>query len=214
MNIPIDQKLQRYRSTLTNALSYAPLRKPLAKYSYDRAKLMAGQALLDKVLVLQSTKDDTRGAQKDATDAITRRWNQLKPRFSEHRQLARLAFKGQRGVLTQLKLDIKLKTSFSGWTVQATAFYSKIGQYDQAMAGYGVQTATLQEIETQLEELLALHDQQSQRKAEAQHTTEQRNKAMKELDNWMRDFHQIAKIALKNEPQLLEMLGIVVPTLV
>ena len=210
----IDKKLQRYRSALINTSDYAPLRRPLAKYTYDHTKLVQGQALLDKVMKLQSTKDDTRGAQKDATDAITQRWNHLRPLFSEHRQLARMAFKEQRGVLTQLKLDTRLKSSFSGWIAQATAFYSKIGQYSEGIERYGVKAESLQEIQTQLEELLALYDQQSRCKAEAQHTTEQRNRAMKELDTWMREFFLIAKIALKDEPQLLEMLGLVVPSVV
>ena len=214
MKGPIDKKLQRYRSSLNNALGYPALRKPLAKYSYDRAKLLTGQAFLDKVVTLQSTKDDTFGAQKDATDAIAHRWNALKPRFTEHRQLARMAFKKQRGVLTQLKVDTRLKTSFSGWMAQATAFYSKIGQHSKGIGRYGVTPEVLQETHTHLAELLALYDQQSQRKAEAQNTTEQRNRTMKELDAWMSEFYQIAKIALKDEPQLLEMLGVVVPAVV
>ena len=212
MKAPIDTKLQRYRSSLSNALSYAPLRKTLTRYSYDRPTLLKGEALLQKALKLQLTKDDTLGAQKDATDAIQQRWRSLKAVFTEHRQLARIAFKSQRGVLTQLKLNDPLKTSFSGWVTQATAFYTKVGNHLEGMNRYGVDAQGIATVQTQLEELLALYDQQLQRKAEAQHTTEQRNKVIKELDHWMREFYQIAKIALKDEPQQLEMLGIVVAT--
>ncbi|MEQ9440027.1 MAG: hypothetical protein RIG62_13310 [Cyclobacteriaceae bacterium] len=211
MKSSIDEKLQGYRLSLSNALGYVPLKKPLATFSYDRPKLLKGQSLLEKVLELQSTKDDTYGAQKDATDAINQEWATLKTLFNEHRQLARLAFKDQRGVLTQLKLDTRLKTAFSGWITQATAFYGKIGQHSEGMARYGVNTEVLHGAQSRLEALLGLYSQQSQRKAEAQHITEQRNKALKDLDHWMRDFYRIAKVALQDEPQLLEMLGYVVP---
>ncbi len=212
VNIALDAKLQTYRSSLSNALNYPALKKPLATFSYDRAKLLKGEKLLTNVLALQSTKDDTYGAQKAATDTFNSERETVRKQFGEHRQLAKLAFKGQRDVEAQLQLNTRVKTTFKGWVSQATAFYEKISQHSDGMIRYGVTEAALQANQAKLSTLIALADQQTQRRAEAQDNTEQRNKAMKELDEWMRDFYQVAKIALKDNPQLLETLGIVVPT--
>lgn len=208
---PLYIRLQVYRLSLSNALNFQPLKKPLATFSFDRPKLMQGQNRLEKVLALESTKDDTYGAQKAATDTVTAEREAVRKQFGEHRQLAQLAFKGDRDTETQLKLNVRIKKDFSGWLTQATAFYDKISEHQEGIARYGVTAEVLQQTQTRLQALVALYHQQTQRKAEAQNNTEQRNQAIKELDAWMREFYQVAKIALKDEPQLLEAIGISVP---
>tara|TARA_R110002050_G_scaffold89774_1_gene188980 strand:- start:37267 stop:37446 length:180 start_codon:yes stop_codon:yes gene_type:complete len=43
---------------------------------------------------------------------------------------------------------------------------------------------------------------------EAQQATDDRERAMDEIDEWMSLYYTIAKIALANKPQLLEKLGV------
>lgn len=42
---------------------------------------------------------------------------------------------------------------------------------------------------------------------EAQHATKLKDEAFAEIDDWMKEFYAIAKIALEDSPQLLESLG-------
>ena len=44
-------------------------------------------------------------------------------------------------------------------------------------------------------------------KGESQDATKLKDTAFGELDDWMRDFYAVAKIALEDNPQLLESLG-------
>lgn len=212
VNIPLAIRLQTYRSSLHNALNFPALKKPLATFSYDRPKIIKLENKLKAVLDLESSKDDTYGAQKAATDSFNEERLTVRQQFGEHRQLARLAFKGQRDIETQLQLNVRIKTTFKGWVSQATAFYEKISAHSEGIAHYGVTSEMIEQAKTRLQALQELADQSSQRKAEAQSNTEQRNRAIKELDDEMNDFYKIAKIALKAEPQLLEALGIVVPS--
>ena len=55
-------------------------------------------------------------------------------------------------------------------------------------------------------------NEQLREKGEAQHTTQQRDKAFDALQDWMGDFVGISRIALESKPQYLEMLGIVEPS--
>ena len=44
-------------------------------------------------------------------------------------------------------------------------------------------------------------------KGESQDATKQKDKAFGEIDDWMSEFYAVAKIALEDNPQLLESLG-------
>ncbi|PWJ40046.1 hypothetical protein [Sediminitomix flava] len=46
--------------------------------------------------------------------------------------------------------------------------------------------------------------------AESQEATRAKDKALAELDEWMRDFYDMAKIALEDSPQMMESLGVFV----
>lgn len=56
--------------------------------------------------------------------------------------------------------------------------------------------------------LVDARQQQMQRKGEAQDATEKRDEALRAMDVWMSDFKAAARVALKDHPQWLEMLGI------
>jgi len=53
---------------------------------------------------------------------------------------------------------------------------------------------------------------QLKEKGEAQTATKVRDEAVDQLDAWMSDFTGIARITLEENPQYLEMLGIVEPS--
>ena len=56
------------------------------------------------------------------------------------------------------------------------------------------------------------YNRQLKEKGEAQATTEERDEAFEELDEWISDYISIARIALDQESQYLEVLGIVEPS--
>jgi hypothetical protein len=60
-----------------------------------------------------------------------------------------------------------------------------------------------------VEEVENLHIKQLSEKSAAQQATQKRDEAFDELCDWYSDFRGIARIALYDDPQLLEALGIV-----
>ena len=69
---------------------------------------------------------------------------------------------------------------------------------------------TEQEITKQLQllkEVEQAHADYQKEKGESQQATKDKNDAFEALDKWLAKFFKVAKIALEDKPQLLEILG-------
>ena len=128
-------------------------------------------------------------------------------------KVARVAFKRNSGVATQLDLAGTRKKSLSGWMAQANQFY-KNALGDKAILAelkeFGI---TEQKLRAGLAELAVIEQAnlvQEKEKGEAQAATQKRDAALDELQDWLSDYLAIAKVALEDDPQLLEGLGILV----
>ncbi|MEM9091615.1 MAG: hypothetical protein AAGC93_23110, partial [Cyanobacteria bacterium P01_F01_bin.53] len=104
------------------------------------------------------------------------------------------------------------KKSLSGWMAQATQFYKNaMGNKDilKALQEFGITERKLKTGLTQLKVIEAANLKQEEEKGDAQAATQKRDAALDELQDWLSDYLAIAKIALEDDPQLLEGLGIV-----
>ena len=95
--------------------------------------------------------------------------------------------------------------------VQSTQFYknalaSKAILKD--LAEFGITEQKLKAGLKEVEAIEAANLAQEKEKGEAQAATQKRDAALDELQDWLSDYLAIAKIALEEEPQLLEGLGV------
>lgn len=98
---------------------------------------------------------------------------------------------------------------------QARQFYLNAladATVSEKMADYGITQAKLENGKALLDQAEAANAAQKKEKGEAQQATQERDKAMDSLEEWLSDFIVIARIALEDKPQLLEKLGIVEPS--
>ena len=204
----IDQKILERQYALENAMNYTEIQKKLATVSYDRKALLKGKALNERVKLLQTAKKDYYGSQATSTDTMLANLAETQQMHNEHLTLARLAFKNDRGM--QIKLDITgpRKKTKDGWLSQAITFYDRLDEIAAGMARYGVSLETLQQTKAMVEALATTRQRQMLCRGEAQDATEKRDAALKAMDTWMSDFRAAARVALKDNPQWLEMLGI------
>ena len=208
----IDQKIIEQQHTLENATNHPGIQQKLNRVSYDRKTLREGKALNEKLRLLQIAKKDHYGAQATATDTLAANLAEAQRRYHEQVTLARLAFKNDRGMKIKLEINGPRKKSKDAWLAQAMTFYEKIDEMAPAMADYGVTQETLQQTKAMVESLAAVRQQQLQSIGEAQDATEQRDIALRAMNSWMSDFRAAARVALKDNPQWLEMLGMSVPS--
>jgi hypothetical protein len=103
--------------------------------------------------------------------------------------------------------------SFTGWVEQVKRFYDNILENDELKNGmmeYGYPEPRLRQERDQLDQVYAKHLQQTREMGQAQDATKARDKALDELAVFVSDLRAIARVALSDTPQQLEMLGIMV----
>lgn len=212
MKRSVSSEINFARNAVENTLSYPEIQKRMAVFHYDRKKMLEGRSLYQKVQMLQLAKQDKYGSQYASTDAFKKDMDLASQQYKRHLKTARLAFEDQRGVEETLQIRGKRKSDLDGWLEQAHTFYSRIGGYMEEITRYNITAEELTQTGAMVEALYASRQQQLQSIGEAQHATEQRNEARRELRLWMSRFKKTARVALQDESQLLEVLGILVPT--
>lgn len=80
----------------------------------------------------------------------------------------------------------------------------------KSLSKYNVTPESLLEGQKLVAELEASRASYLKEKGESQNTTDLKDEAFRKLNSWMSDFKSIARIALEDQPQLLEALGIFV----
>lgn len=208
----IDAKLLFAQNAIQNALNTEAIKTVLAEFGYDEAKLNEGLALCATATDLHQKQKKEYGDQFAATDGLhIARATANKP-YMRHVKLARVALKKDRGAYESLQLSGGRKTSNSGWLQQAKTFYANAlssPEILEKLTPLSMNEQVLQTAQQQVIDVEGKYNSQLKEKGEAQAATQVRDDAFEVLQEWMHDFMTIARIALEDQTQLLEVLGVV-----
>lgn len=209
----VDSSMPNYfagaTTILTNAQEQADIAAALDAFGYDDTALKEGQILLDTARSLYDAQIKEYGEQHAATQAFDTATQQADKTYAAHRKLAKVAFKTDAQRQTDLHLNDRKSQVYATWYEQARHFYTALLADTDAqtkLARFKVTPEALQAAQAQVEQTQTLKSAQEKEKGEAQNATQQRDTALKALDNWLADFKVIARLALEDTPQLLESL--------
>ncbi|MEQ9439656.1 MAG: hypothetical protein RIG62_11440 [Cyclobacteriaceae bacterium] len=202
--------LNRVDIAIDNALSTPEIIAQLSVYGYDEKKLKKGQEMRRIIDGLSLQQEDTHIVAKDATRMLNEARQQADTMFGTHLAIARIAFKDDITFWNALKLGDARERNLPDWLVQINRFYTRIVVVASVMEKYNVPKKELIETRKLIAQIGNLQRLQKKTKGQAQLATQAKSKALYDLELWMRRFLQIAKIALDENPQQLEMLGVVV----
>jgi hypothetical protein len=199
------------RTLLINAQSDPAISAALARYGYDAERLAAGAALLDAAEEQARAQQTEYAEQYAATNALEEAQARLRATYHRHVKLARVAFVPDTLAYKKLDLRGERKRGLGGLLAQTEAFYRAL-QSDAAlqseMATLTVDEAAVAEALAQVEAVKAARAAQVQERGEAQAATRTRDAAVAQLRGYLRDLRRIAEVALEDQPQALEKLGI------
>lgn len=211
----IDNQLHYSQLALTNIQSTPKIFQAMVDYGYDADALSSGQQLYEHAALMVHRRRAAHGQQQEATAELKRRLGLAQASYIRLLKLARIALKGDRSAAVSLQLDGPRQRPARAWVEQARQFYTNalrqpeiMAQLDQLRIGPAQLAAGLalaQDVED------ALHAQGIAMGA-ARAATAARNAALDALAAWLGDCLNVARIALADDAQRLESLGIVVPS--
>ena len=162
--------------------------------------------------LLNSTQKKEDGEQKAATNELSLSVEVANAVYVPHVKVARIALKKDASLSVQLDLAGERKQKQSAWMGQTKVFYTNLLSNEAALAKMAAFGQTREKLEVGQTLVLAVEEKFALRKkemGEAQNATEARDSAADELQDWYSDYIEIARLALADKPQYLEMLGIV-----
>ncbi|MGD8781734.1 MAG: hypothetical protein PVH88_22560 [Ignavibacteria bacterium] len=208
---PINQIISESDVLINNALSDESIKTELALYGYDETKLTEGKTLLDEVIELNRKQKEEYGEQFEATEEVKSKFDTAYKAYIKAVKLSRIALKKNTKAPAALLLNGRREESISGFVEQASIFYGtmlKESEFQNEMLKYGYSTEKLQEEKQLVDDLIEANRNQEKEKGEAQSATKERNLKIDELLEWTGELREVAKIALEENEQWLEKLGI------
>jgi hypothetical protein len=211
----IEWKLARAQVAIDNALTEADLAAALATFGYDAARLRQGLALRETAQMLAERQSSEYGDLFTTQDAYVAARQQAHDTYMGFLKIARVAFEDDRGARQTLGLAERRHYDLAGWMRQAQQFYNGAlinTNILSQLAAFGITPAALESGRQRVAAVIAANNIRRQRRGSALNATRQRDMAVAALESWMRDFLKVARVALKDRPQLLAQLGVATNT--
>ncbi len=203
------------QNAIANALEHEKVRMALESFGYDLEKLEEGLSLYEKADSLNGRQQREYNEQKASTHALTTARREADKQYMLHLKVARIALRDNPNAIISLQLKGDRKRSFAGWLEQARVFYANALGDEEILAelgNYNITREILEEVSAAIDGVEQMYSQQMKEKGDAQAATKERDQAMDALQAWMSDFKAIARLALRDQLQYLEVLGIVEPS--
>ena len=214
MNIHRDQELvEAVRLTINNGQGDSEALQLMAKYGFGPEQWQAGSELLQRA----EQCFDQRTALEHERWALSQQINEsllsVNEQFKEHAQAARFAFRQNPSLLHSLEID---RISSRRWESvrQAAFFYRQLQNKKLSLQAYGISPKAVQQAVATIDELLRQREQRTHRSGRAQHSTQEKRTALTELRAWIVEFRGVARLAFRQQPQLLEIFGMRIPSTV
>lgn len=183
------------------------LKAELAEYGYDDTEVAKGKALYDKAL--EEYQKNIREGQEETTSykIFTDKINAVSEIYRTDRKKARVVFKDANDTLVNLRLKGKASQSIANMIDDMKVFYTTIQQNEDLFNAIKRLKITTEHIAKQVQGIAdteKAYADYTKEKGENQQATKNKNQAFANLDKWVREFYAVAKIALEDQPQLLE----------
>lgn len=207
------QTLEQYRVAFENTASQIQISTTMAEFGYDSETMLIGKALYDETrLAFNSNKTET--DESIAAHAVfDSKRKELEDVYSSHRKKAKVVFRNDNVTADKLALTGTLPQAYIKWLETVRKFYTTAladTDIQTKLSKLKITTDDLNAANALIPEVEATRAAYLKEKGESQDATNLKDTAFAKLDNWMSEFYAVAKIAMEDNPQLLEALGKVV----
>ena len=202
--------IEQYRVTLENAISRPQVAKYLDEFGYSSSVIAEGKALWNRV-------NDAFNHNKKEDDETTEAYanfvsknNELHEIYSMHRKKAKVVFRNNEVMLSNLNLIKASPRPYVRWIDNVSKFYRQVSSDDiiiNKLKKLKVIKEELDKTNKLVAELKKARNEYLAERGEDQEATKLKDIALAILSDWMDELYAVARIVLHDHPQLLEVLG-------
>lgn len=210
MNTSIDELIDHASTLIINAATHPQVSTKIKEYGYHTQRLEIGKGLLEQLNHLQMEQEDCYSTGKELKQRMDKELEALRTLYMEHLEIARFAFRQEPLQQARLELTGSRKRGQSKMIHQIRKFYLRLEPVIPSIKKHGAKPEEIAQATAMSEAIMALRAERKKCWGDAQAATQARNTVQKDLRVWLADFKKVARIALKDEGQLLEVFGITV----
>ncbi len=203
--------LETSRIRLENTKNQPIIAENMVKFGYNEEKMSQGQKFHNAAEEAYNFKKHEDYETTEANTEFKEHRKAINEIYSRHRKIAKAVYEKTPDVLNRLGINGKVSNSYVKWLETVKSFYATAAEEKDIQSKLVAMTITTEELNKQKTDIEQLEHNRAdyvRERGESQDATSQKDKAFGDLNDWMREFKAIAKIALEDHPQLLEALHI------
>lgn len=210
-NNSIPTQLQQAETAINNTSKSAVLKAAMLPFGYTIAKLNEAKTLAGKARAAVEDSSSFYGDQRQRTAFVKTAFVEAKRAYQGLSKVARVIFAGQEGPLTTLGLNNAMPRRMDDFVLSAQVLFNWNGYSAEMKAALEASTydgGKISEARGKIEELKTAREAQKDAMGDKQKAKKAQRKALNELHQWYMKFRKLARIALQDDPELLEKMDI------
>lgn len=202
------QVLEAARLVIYNMEKDANVQYRIFSVGFTPNRMQQGKTLLAKVLLLQAMQVSHEEGTRDSDHQLRADIKATRASFKEHAEVVRRAFQNDLNVIQALHID-RIATKKWEWMQQALHFYTHLEEHMVKLEQFGMDWSVIEQAKVSVQALLDMKENNrihglAEKQAKIDHTLEA-------LQAWVYEFQSIARIAFKDNPQVLSIFGMKFP---
>jgi hypothetical protein len=209
-DVALANRINEYHLALMAAQEHAELAARLGPRGYGAATLAQGAALCDAAQAGFNARNAALAEQQAALSTLQAAEGAARGGFGDFRAIARALFQRDADALIGLRVKGRVPADREQFLTTAHAAYDAgLGnaEWGARLAPHGYDQAALQAEQAKLAALAQAAVKHETARAAAQRATTERDAAGQALDSWWNKFRAVARVALRERPDLLRALG-------
>lgn len=193
---------------LQNLKSDTQLQKQLSQYGYDARRINEGVKLFEDAQSLNEQQEMALRQSEEAADSLLDTRKHIQERYMRHLAIARVTFIDDVAANKALGLEGKRERNMERWLKQTRDFYCNSSPYIKDLQTQGVPLHELDEIRILVGQMIDLAALQKQAQSRSQVLMQQKQETIVLLKGWYTRLIRVARLALEDNPRLLEAIGV------
>lgn len=195
--------------SINNALAEQDILEKLSSYGYKPEKISEGKEILNNFKKLIERYASLQGEQKVITSQLSKIFKEAVKSYQNLVKVAKAILNKEQ--LSQLGVVGAMPRTLPKFLEKANIAFNNainIVEINNELAIYGFTKDKIQSEYQKIQDLANTNERQEAAKGEAQQLTKTKDAELKKLIGWYSKFIKIARVALSDNKQLLEKLGI------